>query len=177
MAIPPDFSAGAVLTAAQMNAIGLWEIKTQTIGTTVTEVEVTSAFSTDYDSYLIVINGGAASTANLLRFQLGATTTGYYTGYSGVTYATAAATIAADNNGANFSAVGIGTTSTLGLQIWVTNPFLTEHTYVGGFHADATVSRNYAGYLNNTTSYTSFKIITSTGTMTGGTIRVYGYRK
>jgi hypothetical protein len=41
MATPPDFSSGAVLTAAQMNSVGLWLVKTQTVGTTVSSVAVT----------------------------------------------------------------------------------------------------------------------------------------
>jgi hypothetical protein len=32
-----------------------------------------------------------------------------------------------------------------------------------------------SGMLNNTTSYTAFTITPSSGTMTGGTVRVYGY--
>jgi hypothetical protein len=32
------------------------------------------------------------------------------------------------------------------------------------------------GYLNNTTSYTAFTL-TYSGTITGGTVYVYGYRK
>jgi hypothetical protein len=31
------------------------------------------------------------------------------------------------------------------------------------------------GYLDNTTSYTDFTLTPSSGTLTGGTIRVYGY--
>jgi hypothetical protein len=35
---------------------------------------------------------------------------------------------------------------------------------------------NTGGFLNNTTSYTAFTFTPSSGTLTGGTIRVYGYR-
>jgi hypothetical protein len=35
----------------------------------------------------------------------------------------------------------------------------------------------FGGYLNDATSYTAFTITASSGTMTGGTITVYGYRK
>lgn len=172
----PSFSSGDVLTAADMNAVGLWLVKTQTIGTTVSSVTVSDAFSADYANYKIMISGGAASTGLFIRFQLGATTTGYNTAYSGVTYSTGAASTSADNNAANFSAVGIATTTSINLNIDVINPQLAEHTYVSGAHADATVGRNYAGYLANTTAYTAFTLATSTGTLTGGTIRVYGYR-
>jgi hypothetical protein len=33
------------------------------------------------------------------------------------------------------------------------------------------------GLLDNTNQYTDFTVVTNTGTMTGGTITVYGYRK
>jgi hypothetical protein len=37
------------------------------------------------------------------------------------------------------------------------------------------ISFQYQGFLNNTTSYTSFKLTPGDGTLTGGTIYVYGY--
>jgi hypothetical protein len=87
MATPPTFSSGTVLTAAQMNAVGLWLVKTQTIGNAVSSVAVTNAFSTDYDNYKIIISGGASSAQAFLTLQLGASATGYYYANSGVTYA------------------------------------------------------------------------------------------
>jgi hypothetical protein len=44
------------------------------------------------------------------------------------------------------------------------NDFIT-----GGFYV------TNSGYLANTTSYTAFTIAPGTGTITGGTIYVYGY--
>jgi len=73
----PSFNVGEVLTAADMNAVGLWLVKTQTIGTSVSSVQVTSAFSANYDNYLIILAGGSGTQAGL-RMTLGATTTGYY---------------------------------------------------------------------------------------------------
>ncbi len=46
----PSFSAGDILTAADMNAVGLWLVKTQTVGTAVASVTVTDAFSSTYDN-------------------------------------------------------------------------------------------------------------------------------
>ena len=65
------YTAGEVLTAASLNANfsfvassgGLVLVKTQTIGTTVSSVEVTGAFSSTYDNYKIIVSGGAGSTA------------------------------------------------------------------------------------------------------------------
>jgi hypothetical protein len=173
----PSFSAGDVLAASDMNAVGLWLVKTQTIGATVGEVEVTSAFSSTYDNYRIMVSGGVGSTAMFLRFQLGsASVNGYYTAYSGVTYSSGAAALSADNDAANFSAVGIATSTSINLNVDLINPNLTEHTYISGFHATATAGRQFSGYYNATTAFTSFKLICSTGNLTGGTIRVYGYR-
>jgi len=49
----PSFTSGDILTAADMNAVGLWLVKTQTVGTAVSSVQVTGAFSSTYDNPLI----------------------------------------------------------------------------------------------------------------------------
>jgi len=175
MATPPDFTAGQVLTAAQMNAIGLWLVKTQTIGSAVSTVAVTSAFSSDYDNYLITINGGAMSSATDITLQLGATTTNYY---SGLLYANWDNTplAAAASAQSNFGRAGSGTTTSLMMFCHVTSPFLSENTQMFSTIASSTFAGFGMGFLDNTTSYTDFTIGQSgAATMTGGTIRVYGY--
>jgi hypothetical protein len=49
---------------------------------------------------------------------------------------------------------------------------MTGSTAVPGTTAEMWTT---AGYLDNTTSYTSFEIFPNGGTLTGGTIFVYGY--
>lgn len=176
MGTPPDFSVGQVLTSAHMDAVGLWLVKTQTIGTTVSSVTVSDAFSADYENYKITISGGAASSGGLLSLQLGATTTGYYAGYSGVTFSTGAASLNADNNAANWTRAGASFTSTPHMNVDLLNPQTAELTFINGSIITAFVGQTFAGYLNDTTAYTAFTIAISSGTMTGGTIRVYGYR-
>lgn len=190
----PAFNSGDIFYASDANAIGLWKITnatatftggtagsvsngTVTIGTNNTAVTVSSAFSSNYNNYKIIVNGGAGSTALNLQLQLGATTTGYYCGYNGVTFA-GVATIDSDNNGTIFTGVGQGTTSSLNMNLDILSPNLAEPTYIGGFRVGGTAGAGFtfAGFLNDTTAYTAFTIQTSTGNMTGGTIRVYGYR-
>ena len=78
MATPPTFSAGAVLTAAQMNKIGLWttvptSVANGTIsGNAVTfsgvsSVSLNGVFTSDFDAYRIVASmyGSAFSYATL----------------------------------------------------------------------------------------------------------------
>ena len=177
MATPPDFSSGAVLTAAQMNAVGLWLVKTQTIGNAVSSVTVTGAFSADYDNYLITVSGGVNSLdGNVLDIKFGSTVTGYYfsmiyTSWNNVV------TAAGQANTTKIDYVAQAGTSSLNGFIEVNSPFLTENTTVRASVSNSTFYGGTTnGLLRNTTSYTSFILSTSGGTMTGGTIRVYGLR-
>jgi hypothetical protein len=174
----PDFSSGEVLTAAAMDSIGLWLVKTQTVGTAVSSVSVTSAFSANYKNYRIIYNGGTSSAGADLRIRLGATSTGYYFAGNFSTYAGAAGVW----NGANqayFTPVGFSSTSGGSLLCDLFNPFeavrTTYHAVRASIDTGGVAGAN-AGFLNDTTSYTSFELSPSTGTLTGGTIYVYGYR-
>jgi hypothetical protein len=178
MASPPVFTVGQTLTSAAMNQVGLWLVKTQTIGTGVSSVTVTGAFSADYDAYKIVISGGVGSATAVLQMQLGATATGYYYGGDARTYGGVTLNIQAAN-GTNWYA-GEASVNTIEMNIDIKQPFLAKNTtFTGSFGAARTDAYWLAvgGYLADTTSYTAFTITPSGGaTLTGGTIRVYGYR-
>jgi len=175
MTTPPDFTSGSVLTAAQMNAVGLWFIKTQTIGSAVSSVAVTGAFSADYDNYKIIISGGASSAQAFLTLQLGSSTTGYYYANSGVTYA-GVAFVGGTSNGSTFQAgsafIGNGLQANIELQ----NPFLAKYTFSQAQGMNTTFATPSVGYHGVATSYTGFTIGVTSGTITGGTIKIYGYR-
>ena len=172
-----DSTAATGLAWAAPGASALTLIKTQTIGSAVSSVEVTSAFSSTYNNYRIVITGGVASTSSILLCQLGSTTTGYYYATNETTWAGAAVI----NNGANSSnfRCGAGETTTLNGVFDLFNPFATDETVAVGQYVAARTNGNqvnHGAYLNNTTSYTAFTISPTAGTLTGGTIRVYGYQ-
>lgn len=156
---------------------GLELIKTQTIGTTVSSVSVTNAFSSLYDSYLITVNGGANNGGSAaLSLQLGSATSGYK--YQ-LIYASWNSTVAGagSTTGAQFPYVGSGDANGLSASITVRSPNLAKWTLVA---ADVTRTSSWWGFAGgvkeDTTQYTDFTLLTDTGTMTGGTIRVYGYR-
>jgi len=157
--------------------MGMTLISTTTIGTAVSSVTVSSAFSTTYDNYKIIVNGGLGSSAQFLRLQIGAASTAYYLGYAAVNFATGATENANVNNGALFSNAGIMDTTNINMSVEVFSPFLTKSTYVNGSIATSGRGGAFAGYLSDATSYTSFVVSPTSGTMTGGTIRVYGYRQ
>jgi len=161
-----------------VSAGGVVLVSATTIGSGVSSVAVSSAFSSTYDNYLITLSGGVASGNVDLSLQLGATTTGYYAGYNKVTYSTGSASASSNNNAANFSAIGVGTTNSLHAFVNVLSPNLAKNTNInGGFGVNlaGAASSVFAGFLNDSTQYTAFTIAPSSGTLTGGTIRVYGY--
>ena len=171
-------------TASEVSAYSFTEpalvfISRTTIGTAVSSVTVSDAFSADYDSYKITVQGGASSTPNGLWLTLGATTTGYYNVqlYQVYTSGNTTANSTAGTNQGQWQA-GRGDTTTLTLNADVHSPFASEYTTIGyqWFRANDAIGYG-GGYLNNTTSYTAFTITASTGTITGGTIDVYGYAK
>lgn len=176
----PVFASGDVLNASDMNAVGLWLVKTQTIGSAVSSVTVTGAFSSNYENYKIIINGGVASATDAdLRLSLGSTSTGYYAAgfYTGGSWG-AVVTAQRQTNAAYWAAIA-GSTSTLSADIELRNPNLAKVTEIFSRTNSASTSgyTNYwAGYLNDSTQYTAFTVTVGTGTITGGTIRVYGYR-
>ena len=170
---------GMKWAAVAAPASGLTLVKTQTIGTTVSSVTVTDAFSTTYDNYQIFISGGAASAAANLGLQLGSTTTGYYAGGVVIRFDTGDQTILTNNNAASFTRAGVSSTTTIGFNVCLQDPFLSEYTKIASQYVSMATDGQggyFAGFLNNTTSYTAFTITPNTGTLTGGTIRVYGYQ-
>ena len=158
-------------------APGLVFIKSQTIGTTVSSVTVSDAFSATYDNYKIVVNGGSATVTGGLNFRLGATTTGYYAGASRTVYSGGGQSLNT-SNGSSFAYAG--TTSTNGITgtIEVLGPQTATRTMfssASGSLITNEVSMFGAGFLNDATQYTAFTLLPDSGTFTGGTIRVYGF--
>lgn len=163
-------------------APGLVLVKSQTVGSAVSSVEVTGAFSATYDAYKIILTGGTCSTNNQgLTMVLGASTTTYSGGY--VYYASNGSTTSPGTPGAVsigtslWQTIGTGTTSANGFSMEMQNPFLAQHTYMQTSQYDPVnllVKMNFGIHASNT-SYSAFTIATTAGTMTGGTIRVYGY--
>ena len=159
---------------------GLQLVKTQTIGSSVASVEVTNAFSADFDNYRIILYGGSNSAAATMQMQLGSSISGYYAMLATFTYASGAFTGYGDNNAAQWTYAGTAMTTSLAVDVNVYSPYLSVAT---GFSLNARIDTRTAGsgsvgegFHNSATSYTSFKLSPNTGTMTGGTIRVYGYR-
>ena len=158
-------------------ASGLVLISTTTIGTSVSTVTVSNAFSATYENYKIILSGGVASGTAAVTMILGATTSSYYAGYNRTNYSNGAQDGNNNNNAANWSAVGEATTDGLNGNIELQQPFATKRTTMQcayGSIRSSGFGLAGGGYLDNATSYTAFTI--GGPTLTGGTIWVYGYQ-
>jgi hypothetical protein len=174
----PSFSAGEVLTAADMNAVGLWLVKTQTVGTGVSSIPVTSVFSSAYDNYRIIYSGYTASTNASLSLQLNNSTGTTYQG-NGIFMSFGSTTVNGYGPAAAVRWVDLSPASTnLGYScLDLFGPFLSVAT------RGRVTGNSGSGYYDfglsdtSTNSNTGFTFTHSAGgTLTGGTIRVYGYR-
>jgi len=165
-------------TAKTVSAGGLVLISSTTIGSAQSSVTVSSAFSSTYDNYLILLHGGTTTSTNAYLFlTLGATTSGYNQGGYSSTYPSS--NLGSERRSNTTSWYG-GYMNTGGVNGMITllGPNLAKNTIVKStFASTRTADAGYElpGFLNDTTQYTAFTLTTESGTVTGGTIRVYGY--
>lgn len=156
---------------------GLDFISSTTIGSAVSSVTVSNAFSATYDNYQIIVAGTTGTGGQDLLFQL-----------SGITGSVYAYAVQAMSNSGTFTNKGSAGATTMvvsgadsgagnGFAITVCAPFLTtgrKNIFGSGFGNSLTYV--LGGQVISTTSASGFVISTSTGTITGGTIKVYGYK-
>ena len=184
------YVSGEVLTAASLNdnlayavtvpasvPSGLTFIKSQVIGSAVSTVTVTAAFSATYDNYKIIIANTTCSTAAgiLLTLNGSAGSTynygGFYTtiGTSTLNGETAAGTAAG-------MSVGLYHTNKSASVIEIQNPFNAVATTLSAMSAGGTYTYVINAIDTNAASSTAFTLDPqSAATLTGGTIYVYGY--
>jgi hypothetical protein len=154
-------------------APGLVLIKSETIGTAVGSVAVTGAFSTTYDNYVIAVSASLSSTTGYLLMTLGGSAGSTYSwGASTTTFAANSAD--AQNNTTSWKVGQLGTTS-FGAQISLQSPFLAKYTscQFGGTSDSAGIWG--VAIDKNAASSTAFTLTPAAGTITGGTIKVFGY--
>ena len=178
----PVFTSGEILTADDMNKVGLWHITTVVGGNGAASVPVADVFSADFNDYQIVVSGGAVAAAQNLRMRLGAAATGYSAGYLTNRSDTGALHGGGDNNATYWTIIGHQTASNgADANIHLTNPFAAARTGMSCVHAQfstaAGAGTNFgSGFLNNSTSYTGFTLYTTSSNWTADiTITVYGY--
>ena len=178
MGIPSGYTSAQVVQAVPTGInSALVLISSTTIGNAVSSVTVSNAFSSTYDAYQIIVSGGVASTDAGLTMHFGSTTTGYYFFQNYSFYNSSTLTIDNRNNQSNFIAAA-ATTGGLYGNIFVNSPNLAKPTrfdLVRAVPLTNSLGGIVLGFENSNTQHTAFTLTTTTGTVTGGTIRVYGY--
>ena len=180
------FTAGQVLTAAQMSTLqtnsGLCFISSTTVGNAVTVAPIASCFSTTYDNYRIVYEGGVGSQNAALSIQLGTTASAIYS-YAAVYQQYNATTPLGVGAVGNTGWANVGRCSSTGnsLECDIYRPFLATNSGIRWASTDYLAATGFVltggGMLADTVSYTGFQIVPASGNITGGTVTVYGYRK
>jgi hypothetical protein len=168
-----------VLSSADTNTYlansGLVYVTSATVGTAVASVTVSSAFNSTYDNYVVTYNGGSLSVDTTIGLQIGSAATNYFGNLIYGSYANNTVLGLGENATTKWNYCGGGGSPTCYIEIF--NPFLTLSKECRCRVRYATVYGTYVGHLFSSTSYSAFTLSPSSGTMTGGTINVYGFRK
>jgi hypothetical protein len=162
---------------------GLELVKVQTVGSAVASVTVSNVFSSTYDNYRITYMGGSASAANNLAFQFGpSSVSGYNTSYYQVVHysfynGSSSNNVAGSSNAANWPYIGYHDTDSVRFSADICNPNAAEWASIMNAPYLAPLSTGFCvGTHQSNGAFTDFTLTPGSGTLTGGTIRVYGYR-
>jgi hypothetical protein len=157
-------------------------ISSTTIGTAVSSIVVNNAFSATYENYRIVLSGGAHTTgATAIQMNLNGITSGYYAVRVNMLYGNTAITGYKQDNSTKILVADVSTYGATG-AFNVYSPFSTRAKTGDYWALPLGTLGGYAmctgGWVNlATTSCTGFTLTLDSGAMTGGTIKVYGYKK
>ena len=184
MATPPVFTAGQVLTAAQMNAVGQWVTKAQTTFSAVSSIAANNIFTADYETYLFVARYTTSSTGSG-NVQLSVGGVAAATNYNRQTLNASDTTISgARTNGATnlpgFIQATNGAFEALTIA-YINGPQLAAPTGFYLFRSGSAgnfteINTGIVSAIHTTaTAYDGFVITMSSGTTTG-TYTVYGLR-
>jgi hypothetical protein len=176
-----DIAAADAGVGTNLNAGGLVFITSTTVGSGSNVVNVENCFSSAYDNYKVIWNGGVSVGAEALQMALlPTTTTGWNTGYKQyVAYNTyVQGTVGLYSNGsAVWQYIGeITTTNKTNVNFELYSPFLAQNTGLSNAYTGQGGGGAGAGIHEIASSFTGFRI-TGGQNFSGGTIRVYGYRK
>lgn len=155
---------------------GLVLLRSQTIGSAVSSVTVTNAFEAAYTAYRIIIDNpvGSITYQTTMRLKLGSAASGYYGGYYRIDYNGLTAHTASNNAGECALAEAFSSTGSV-VVFDINTPYVTGNTSWAGNHSNGGRGGYLYGVQLGENSFTDFTINTASGTLTGGTIKVYGY--
>jgi hypothetical protein len=167
----PNFVAGDILRAQDMNAVAGWKIASGSLAVSTTPANVTGVFSSQYKNYRLLLNitNKSASIRVDMKYIVGTTPTssGYYQAGIGSDY-TFNNTLYYQRTNNDAQLFGITSSALLSQSIDIYNPNKAALTMHHGTLVDANTGFPYmvGGSQNSTTQFTGFQLLTSTGTAT-----------
>jgi hypothetical protein len=178
----PSFNPGDILFASDQNAVGLWKIATAS-ATSGSSLSFDDCFTSDFATYLILLEDVRTTTAQGWNFRLRAsgtdTVANYYDVRRGYIYTSDTPQISRVNNGANGQLACISDTNSASVTIYVNQ---AQKARVTNFTSKGNDSRtggyglfDSGGILNDTTVYDGFTVFHA-GTTSNINATVYGYR-
>lgn len=184
MATPPTFTVGQVLTAAQMNAVGMWKVA-ETSFSNSSGVEIQNCFSSDYRNYLMKLTFYGNNNHNLqMQYMSGTNTIDSTSTYDrwGYLWITSIVNFNALNQPSNFlgnyfsAAQNFSTAEVSIYQPNVAGVYTTSHTT--GWSGDSGLAIYFDNQKKATTQYTGIYLFPGPGTAStiSGTATVYGLR-
>ena len=161
-----------------ISPLGLTPIISQTIGTGVSSVTVSNVFTTEFDAYKIILTDtlhGANSNNFFMKLNNSNGNT-YYSILTYYVYATGASTNQNSNASGSGWQLALTNTQSMNVEAEIFSPALAKYTTYRASGASIGLPSTSIGLDGNAVAHTGFTL-SSTTTMTGGTIRVYGYKK
>jgi hypothetical protein len=168
--------------ASWQNIDGLTLVAKANVGSAVSNVTLINVFSSSFENYKIIwTNGNSSVTGAYIGMQLRTGTTtaasSYWSGAGGATFVATYMPAVGLSNSSSWPYVGGSYLSDIfQFEADIFQPFTTEKTMYrsSGTWLDKQIQGG--GFHNVNASYDQLVITPETGTITGGTIYVYGYR-
>ena len=169
-------TAWVIPNSPAQNPSGLELISTTTVGSAASSVVVSNSFNSIYDHYKIIYSGGTGTTGNAVRLYIHNLSNGWYGNLMYSNFSSGALAAGFSNE------VFVNWAGGCSNQYWhvdidVYSPFLAQSTVVRAPFVDGSNAGTTNGFNANHTSGTGFTLTPSGGTLNGGTVKLYGYRK
>ena len=183
MTISTPTVSGQILTSAYVNNninSGMVYVTSYTVGSGVSTFSVPDCFNSSYDNYRVIYTGGTGTgTSAGLRLSLTGSTTTYFNMLIFGSYATGSLTGISNNASLGYwqYAGAVDSNSNAFLSTDIFEPFVSRSTRFAAQWVQTDAAGTNQGIHKSNTSYTGITVVPDSGTLTGGTVTVYGYRK
>ena len=175
--------SGQVLTSAYVNNninSGLVYISATTL--TASGQNISNAFSSTYNNYHVVVSEVITSATNAgLFFRLGASTTRTDYKYAGLNILPTTGVSSSDFSASSTGAFVSYTKGTGANNVSVSFDLLGASTATVKSYGNFWANGQYNGFISGTdvslTAQTDINFYVGSGTLTGGVVRIYGYRQ